>query len=86
MLAVFLMFITFVYNFVAPLIKKLNILKDSIGKKQRMERGFTVNNKLRVQTVCSCHVTYACTVQISIHNTAQPFCQFGQMVECSFTN
>ena len=33
MLAVFLMFITFVYNFVAPLIKKLNILKDSIGKK-----------------------------------------------------
>ena len=29
---------------------------------------------------------YKCTVQIRIQNTAQSFGQFGQMVECSFTN
>ena len=27
-----------------------------------------------------------CTIQISTHDTAQSFGQFGEMVKCSFTN
>ena len=43
-----------------------------------------LNNQ--ILTVCSVEHTVKCTVQINTQNTAQSFGQFGQMVECSFTN
>ena len=61
------------------------------GKAVSSKEFLDIQATIGVDSLLNAYVTWQehivkCTVQISTHNSARSFGQFGQMVECSFTN
>ena len=61
------------------------------GKAVSNKEFLDIQATIGVDSLLNAYVTWQehivkCTVQISTHNSARSFGQFGQTVECSFTN
>ena len=70
---------------------QLQFLKLQISRLFQSRRSLTFRQLYSAYSLWNTYVTWQehtvkCTVQIRTHNSAQSFGQFGQTVECSFTN